>query len=124
MGQTLKCKCVNCKYSKKNILLGSGMTQGFSYFPAFDSRRKTVIQLDISDGMEIVYEKFIDLENTETEIQKYKGKIPYFEKSMFRRKGSAGELISTKPLYLQRENNYCPKCAKYKLSFEVVGLFD
>jgi len=124
MGQILECKCDNCNYSKKDIYLGYGMTPGFFYFPALDIRNKTVIQIDIIDLVEAVERSNLIIMSARVKELKGDGKIPYFVKGMFK-KGLIKDIpISSSPLTLQRKNNYCPKCGKYKLSFAEIGLFD
>ncbi len=124
MGRILECKCENCNYSKKEIFLGSGMIQGISYFPAFDSHNNIVTEIDTGDLVEIVDKMNLVIKSAEVNKLRDLGKVPYFVKGMFKKGLSTGGPISTSPLYLQRKKNYCPKCGKYKLSFKEVGLFD
>jgi hypothetical protein len=124
MGLILDCKCENCNYSKKDIFLGSGMTPGISYFPAFDSHSYTVTQIDTGDLVEIVDKMNLVIKTAEVNKLKDLGKVPYFVKGMFKKGIRTGKPISTSPLYLQRKKNYCPKCGKYKLTFFNVGVFD
>jgi hypothetical protein len=124
MGQILECKCDNCNYSGKDIYLGYGMTPGFFYFPALDLQSKKVIHIDINDFVEVVERRNLTITSANMNKLEVDGKIPYFVKGMFK-KGLIKDIpISYSPLYLQRKNNYCPKCGKYKLSFAEIGLFD
>lgn len=124
MGQILDCKCDNCNYSKKEILLGYGMIPGSSYFPALDFKKKTIIQIDINDLVEVVERRNLIIISAKVNRLKGDGKIPYFVRGMFKKKLLKDDSISTAPLYLQRKNNYCPKCGKYRLTFREVGVFD
>ena len=124
MGQILECKCDNCNYTKKEILLGSGMIPGSSYFPALDFQKKTIIEIDINDLVEVVERRNIDIISARVKELKGDGKVPYFVKGMFKKKLIKDIPISTAPLYLQRKNNYCPKCGRYKMTFKEVGVFD
>ncbi len=124
MGQILECKCDNCNYSKKEIFFGYGMNPGYYYFPALDLQNNTVTEIDINDLVEVVERRNLNIISARVKELKGDGKIPYFVKGMFK-KGLIKDIpISTTPLYLQRKNNYCPKCEKYRLTFNNVGLFD
>ena len=124
MGQILECKCDNCNYSKKEIFLGYGMDPGYYYFPALDFHNKTVTDIEINDLLEVAERWNLAIISAKVIKLKSDGKIPYFVKGMFK-KGLIKDIpISTSPLYLQRKNNYCPKCEKYRLTFNNVGLFD
>jgi hypothetical protein len=124
MGQILQCKCDNCNYTRKDIYLGSGMTPGIFYFPALDLQSKKVIHIDINDFVEVVERRNLTITSAYLNKLEGDGKIPYFVKGMFK-KGLIKDIpISSSPLTLQRKNNYCPKCGKYKLSFAEIGLFD
>ena len=75
--------------------------------------------------MDLVNSKEYIIDLVELERLKEEGKIPYFVKGMFKKKRLVREKsISDDPLYLQSRHNLCPKCNKYSLSFEFVGLFD
>ncbi len=124
MGQILECTCDNCNYKKKDILLGSGMVPGIFYFPALDFHNNTVTEIEINDLVEVVEKWNLVIITAKVKKLKGDGKIPYFVKGMFK-KGLIKDIpITTSPLYLQRKNNYCPKCEKYKLKFAEIGLFD
>jgi hypothetical protein len=125
MGKIIECYCKKCRYSKKNLFLGSGMVQGHSYFPALDSNRNSVVQLDTNNYVDLVDSKEFLIDLAELERLKDEGKIPYFVKGMFKKRRLFGEgSISDSPLRLQSNHNLCPKCGKFSLSFEFVGLFD
>ncbi len=124
MGQILECKCDNCNYSKKDIFLGSGMLPGIFYFPALDLHSKKVTHIEINDFVEVVERRNLTITSANVNKLEGDGKIPYFVKGMFK-KGLIKDIpISYRPLYLQRKNNYCPKCGKYRMSFKEIGLFD
>ena len=125
MGKIIECHCTKCGYSKKNLYLGSGMIRAHSYFPALDSRHKSVVHIDTSNLVDLVDSKEFIIDLAELERLQEQGKIPYFVKGMFKKKRLLGEKsISDDPLYLQSKHNLCPKCGKFRLSFEFVGLFD
>ena len=125
MGKILECRCAKCGYSRKNLYLGSGMFPGPSYFPAFDSKHKSVVQIDTNHFVELVDSKEFMIDLAELESLKEQGKIPYFVRGMFKkRRLFKEESISDAPLHLQSKHNLCPRCNKYSLSFEPVGLFD
>jgi hypothetical protein len=124
MGQILECRCDKCNYSKKEIYFGNGMDPGYYYFPALDLKNNTVTEIDINDLVEVVEKRNLDIISARVKELKVDGKIPYFAKGMFK-KGLIKDIpISSSPLYLQRKNNYCPKCEKYRLKFAEIGLFD
>jgi hypothetical protein len=124
MGQILECKCDNCNYRKKDILLGYRMNPGYFYFPALDFHNNTVTEIEINDLVEVVERWNLVIMSARVGKLKGDGKVPYFVKGMFKKRLIKDIPISTSPLYLQRKNNYCPKCGKYKLSFAEIGLFD
>jgi hypothetical protein len=124
MGKILNCHCDNCKYSRKELYLGSGMRRGKSHFPAFDAQSKTVVQIDTSDLVQLIDLKELRINKEELNRLQEEGKIPYFVKTMFKKPLFSGRPISEAPLYLQSKSNLCPKCNRYKLEFEFVGLFD
>ena len=100
------------------------MLPGIFYFPALDLHSKKVIYIDIIDLAEVVERRHLTIISAKVNKQQGDGKIPYFVKGMFK-KGPIKDIpISSSPLYLQRKNNYCPKCGKYKLKFAEIGLFD
>jgi hypothetical protein len=124
MGQILECTCDNCNYSKNEIYFGYGMEPGYFYFPALDFHNNTVTEIEINDLVEVVEKWNLVIISAKLRKQKGGGKIPYFVKGMFKKRLIKDIPISTSPLYLQRKNNYCPKCGKYRLTFSNVGLFD
>ena len=124
MGQILNCHCDNCKYSRKELYLGSGMRRGKSHFPALDTKSKTVIQIDTNDLVKLIDLKELRINVEELIRLREEGKIPYFVKTMFKKRLLSRRPISPAPLYLQSKSNLCPKCGRYKLEFEFVGLFD
>jgi len=125
MGKIIECHCTKCGYSKKNLYLGSGMVQGYAYFPALDSKHKTVIHIDTSLFVDLVDSKEFSIDLAELERLNEEGKIPYFVRGMFKKKRLVKvKSISDTPLHLQSKYNLCPRCGKFSLSFEDVGLFD
>jgi hypothetical protein len=124
MGQILKCRCDNCNYSKKDILLGSGMLPGIFYFPALDFHNNTVTEIEINDLVEVVEKWNLVIITAKVKKLKGDGKVPYFVKGMFKKRLIKDIPISSSPLYLQTKNNYCPKCGKYRMNFAEIGLFD
>jgi len=100
------------------------MLPGIFYFPALDLQSKKVIHIDINDFIEVVERRNLTITSANINKLEGDGKIPYFVKGMFK-KGLIKDIpISYSPLYLQRKNNYCPKCGKYRLTFKEVGVFD
>ena len=97
---------------------------GFSIFLRLDLHSKNVIHIDINDFVEVVERRNLTITSANLNKLEGDGKIPYFVKGMFK-KGLIKDIpISYRPLYLQRKNNYCPKCGKYRLKFAEIGLFD
>src|SRR5579863_4437976 len=99
MGQILDCNCENCGYRKKELLLGNGENREYYYFPAFDSKRKTEVQIDISALVEEFDQKDSIINIDGLNELKEKGKIPYFVKGMYKRTKLIGEPISSASLY-------------------------
>ena len=124
MGKILECRCNHCKYSVKKLFLGSGKMRGKGYFPAFDSRTKSVVQIETDKLVEIVDQKELVINADVLNAYKKEDKTPYFDKGMFRWRLFSGKPISGSPLYLQSKFNRCPQCNRYRLRFEFVGLFD
>jgi hypothetical protein len=96
------------------------MTEGHFYFPAYNSRNKSIVSLDIYDYLG---EPLIDEENGQLEKFKTARKFPYFLPTMFRAGNSDVEILFEYP-HLQSKYNFCPNCKSYQLSFEEFGLFD
>ncbi len=113
--------CTKCGYSKKNLYLGSGMIRQHSYFPALDTKHKSVVHIDTSNLVDLVDSKEFIIDLAELDRLKEEGKIPYFVKGMFKKKRLVREnSISDDALYLQSKHNLCPKCNKYALSFQFI----
>ena len=123
MGQLLSCHCAHCDYSKMHLHLGYGMTEGHCYFPAYNSRNKSVVNLDIYDYLKEEEAPRIDEENSELEKFHAARKAPYFLQTMFKTGNPDLKILFEYP-HLQSKDNFCPKCKSYELSFEEIGLFD
>jgi hypothetical protein len=123
MGAMLECHCENCDYSTLGILLGYGMIPGYFYFPAYNSKNKAVVSLDIFRYLEMKEFKAMDGGNSELERFKLARKAPYFLSSMYKIDPGNVELLSESP-YLQSKYNFCPQCKTFQLIFEEYGLFD
>ncbi len=80
--------------------------------------------MEITNLIESIDRKEIDVDTTELDRFSGEGKIPYFSNGMFGTPLLNDTPISDAPLYLQPKFNFCPKCDKYGLEFEIVGLFD
>jgi hypothetical protein len=122
MGLTLDCACVRCGYKQKGIYLGSGMIMGYHYFPAYQALDKKLVHINIFRYLEIEEFRLPEETNIELTIFKSLRLIPYFERRMFSKNGSANKIICESP-YLQAKANYCPKCTNFSLEFEIASLF-
>ncbi len=97
---------------------------GFSIFQPLIFIIKQSFEIDINDLVEVVERRNLIIISAKVNKLKGDGKIPYFVKGMFK-KGLIKDIpITNSPLYLQRKNNYCPKCGKYRMKFAEIGLFD
>jgi hypothetical protein len=123
MGVVLSCSCQNCKYSKKEILLGQGMRQGYFQFPCYNAKKSIVENVDIFEYLEIQELILVGYENQGLEKLKARERYPYFLKTMFKRGKESGKILNKSP-HLQSNLNYCPKCKEYSLNFTEYGLFD
>lgn len=123
MGLLLSCHCDNCDFSAKDLELGWGMRQGHFMFPAYNSRNKSIVNLDIFDYLEPDGLQSIEYKNGEEQTFETKRKFPYFLPRMFKIIKTDVGIISESP-HLQSNLNVCPKCRKFTLNFTESGLFD
>jgi hypothetical protein len=123
MGLLLSCHCDNCDFSAKDLELGSGMTEGHFMFPAYNSRNKSIVNLDIYDYLETARLQSIEYKNGIEPTFETKRKFPYFLPKMFKINKTDISIISESP-YLQSTLNFCPKCKNCTLNFTEIGLLD
>ena len=101
MGVILSASCSSCGYSKENIFFGSGMQSRTARLLASDHTTNEIILTDEETGQ---YDFYHD-------PKMYKGEIN-------------DRFIQDFDLFLSPENNQCPQCKNYTLSFESTGQWD
>jgi len=123
MGVLLSCHCENCNYAQSYICLGYLMTQGIYYFPAYNSRNKSVVEINIYQYLAIEEFNIAGEINSELKRLKKARKYPYFLSNMYKKTSPEPKILSEIP-YLQSQFNFCPQCKTHLLAFEETGLCD
>lgn len=105
MGITVTCRCRNCGYSAE-VRMGWGLSGGRNLLPALNNTLNEVMAVDFNgilpDNSDII--PYTDLTLN---------KKPFFR--------NMPKDIEWGDYCLPMEYNFCPKCKKYKLSFQDTG---
>ncbi|MBP7239606.1 MAG: hypothetical protein KBA14_05235 [Saprospiraceae bacterium] len=101
MGVILSAFCTACGYKKENLFFGSGMRSSSPRLLASDPQTNEII-LTGPDNKNCDF---------------------YHDPKMFKGENKDG-FIQDFDVFLSPENNQCPRCKKYTLSFEPIGQWD